>query len=297
MARLDPVSLQLFISVVEEGTIAGGAGREHIATASVSKRISDLEEILRTPLLTRSNKGVKPTPAGVALLALARRVLYEMDQIPVHMQGYASGARGMVRICASTSALTQFLPAEIESFLMEHPHVQVQIEEGVSSVIPKAIAENAADIGIFTLVSPSQDLEILPYHSDQLVLVTPRDHPLANRTAISFSETLDYDYIGLHGGSAISQQLLRAASLENRLIRLRMQITSHDAVCLMVNSGLGIAVLPQAIAAHHAETLDVRIIPLSDHWARRDFKIGVRSFQALPRAVQLMVRHLQKCAR
>ena len=58
---IDPVSLKLFVSIVEEGTIAGAADREHIAASAVSKRVSELEETLRTQLLRRTNKGVGPT--------------------------------------------------------------------------------------------------------------------------------------------------------------------------------------------------------------------------------------------
>jgi DNA-binding transcriptional LysR family regulator len=70
--KLDPLSLRLFVSVVEEGTIAAAAAREHIAAAAVSKRLSELEDQLNTQLLTRSNKGIVVTAAGVALLDMAR---------------------------------------------------------------------------------------------------------------------------------------------------------------------------------------------------------------------------------
>lgn len=293
MPRLNPTSLQLFISVVEEGTIAAAAERDHIATASVSKRISEMETVLRTPLLRRTNKGVEPTAAGVALLALARRALHELDQVSVEMQNYASGARGIVRVFASMSAITQFLPHEIKSFLSTHPNVRVQLEEKLSSVIPKAVAENAADIGIFTSVSHDQKLEILPYQSDRLVLITPSTHPLADRSALSFAETLGYDYVGLHTGSAINLLLLQAASEQERMLNLRIQVTSYDALCLMVSSGLGIGLVPEVIASYHARMLDLRIIPINEAWTHRKFKIGVRSFEALPSAAQLLVRHLR----
>ena len=65
--RLDPVSLQMFVSVVETGTIAGAGEREHLAASAVSKRISELEDLLDTPLLARTNKGVAPTAANVTI--------------------------------------------------------------------------------------------------------------------------------------------------------------------------------------------------------------------------------------
>ncbi|RJG03063.1 LysR family transcriptional regulator [Noviherbaspirillum sedimenti] len=294
MTRLDPTSLQLFIAVLEEGTIAAAAEREHIAAAAVSKRISEIESQLRTQLLNRTNKGIEPTAAGIALLGLARRALHELDDISVQMQEYASGMRGHVRIFANISAITQFLPAEIKSFLAEYPQIQVNLEEKISTAVTKAVAENAADIGIFIMQPHGHQLEVFPYHEDKLVLITPADHPLATRKATSFADTLEYDYVGLHTGSTINLQLQNAASELGRLVRFSIQVTSYDALCLMVGSGLGIGILPEGVARTYTKTLRLRTIPLDEPWTRRELKICVRAFDALPVAAKLLVNHLKR---
>ena len=66
--KLDPVSLRLFVAVMEENTIAGAAAREHIAPSAASRRLSELETALRVELFTRSNKGVEPSAAEYELL-------------------------------------------------------------------------------------------------------------------------------------------------------------------------------------------------------------------------------------
>ena len=297
MLRLDPTSLKLFVRVVEEGTIAAAADREYIAAAAVSKRLREMESALRTPLLIRTNKGVEPTAAGLALLALARRALHELDQIPVQMQSYTSGVRGLVRICASMSAITQFLPADIKSFLGDYPDVQMHLEEKVSNAVTKAVAENSADVGIFTATPHGQQLETFSYHSDRLVLCTPRNHRLAARTELSFIEALDEDIVGMHTGSAIGVQLSLAASLAERSLSLRIQVTSFDALCMMISCGLGVGVLPEAVARRNAEHLGIQIVTLTDAWAHREFKICVRSSESLPVAARLLVKHLQDSAR
>ena len=130
--HLDPLSLKLFVAVVESGSIAGAAERHHIAAAAVSKRMSELEATLRTPLLERTNKGVDATPAGTALLAHAHRLLRDMDEIFVEMRDWSGGVRGQVRVCANISAITQFLPREIAGFLERYPQVQVRLQERIS---------------------------------------------------------------------------------------------------------------------------------------------------------------------
>lgn len=295
MSRLDPTSLRLFISVVQEGSIAKAALREHIAAAAVSKRLGELEAILGTPLLDRTNKGVEATPAGLALLALARQVLHDLDEIQVQMQSYARGVRGLIRVFASMSAVTQFLPYDIRSFLAAHPDVQVQLEEKMSCNVTKAVAENAADIGIFTSAPHDPHLEVFPYRSDRLVVIAPQNHPLVQHDEISFAQTLDFPFVGLHSDSAINLRILATAREQNRQPNIRIHVTSFDALCLMVDAGLGIAILPQAVAARHCRTLGLRYIALSEAWADRQFRICCRPPAALPVAAQLLVRHLQGC--
>ena len=198
---LDPASLPLFIAVIEEGTIAAAAAREYVVATSVSKRISKLEATLQTQLVSRTNRGLIPTAAGIALLNLGRRVLLDLEEIYSQMDRYSSGTQGHVRICANIAAITQFLPAELKCFLPEHP--QGQSTGGkISMGVAKAVAEIAAHIGIFTMGTPhGHSLETFPYRSDRVVVVTPIEHPLAGKRAVSFEETLDFEYVGLNSGS------------------------------------------------------------------------------------------------
>ncbi|HYD61958.1 MAG TPA: LysR family transcriptional regulator [Noviherbaspirillum sp.] len=294
MSKLDPTSLRLFVRIVEEGSIAAVASREHIAASAISRRISELEYALKTQLLARTNKGVEATAAGITLANLARGVLHEMDEIHAQMLEYASGVRGHVRVMANISAIIQFLPNEILAFRRDHPHVQVHLQESISAAITKAVYENAADIGIYTVMPHGQDLETFPYHVDELVLIAPEGHPLASRRTVSFRDTLDHEYVGLHTGSAINMQLLRAAAEMDMTIRMAMQVTSYDALCVMVEAGLGIGILPREVARRFAKGVGIRVIKLDEPWARRQLKICVRSFNALPGAAQLLVNHLKQ---
>lgn len=292
--RLDPTPLKLFISVVELGTIAAAAEQEHIAAAAVSKRVSELEENLGIRLLTRTNKGIQPTPAGFALSTMARRALHELDEVAVRMREYASGLRGFVRVFANISAITQFLPKDIKDFLGEYPNVQVDLEEKITPAIIKAVAENAADVGIFSGTVPDHDVEILPYREDMLALVVPAGHPLQAKPGFRFVDALEYDFIGLHRGSAINRILSHAASGAKRNVKLKVQVTGFDALCFMVDSGLGVGVLPLDLAQRYSVMFNIRIIPLTEPWARRQIQICVRAFDALPTAAKLFVDHLSR---
>ena len=294
--RIDPTSLRLFIAIVEEGSIAAAAEREHLAAAAVSKRITQLEQVLRTQLLSRTHKGVEPTAAGVALLNLARRAVSYLDDLHVQMLEYAGGARGLVRVFANISAITQFLPADLASFMHAYPQINVQLEERNSAVSVKAVAENAADVGIYTAFAHGEPVESLEYEVDRLAVIARNDHPLAKRKRVRFADTLEWEFVGMRTGSSINSQLRKIATELNRPVRLKIQVTGYDALCLMVSAGLGIAIAPQKLTHLFASGLNLTEIMLDEPWAQRQLSVCVRSLDALPAATNLFVQHLQASA-
>lgn len=285
----DPKSLRLFVSVLKHGTIAAAAEYEHTAAAAVSRRISDLETQLGVALIVRSNKGVSPTPAGQALLNMSHRVLHDLDSIQTQMHDYARGLKGNIRIFANISAMHQFMPKELSTFLADNPLVQIDLEEHVSTAIAQAVADSSADVGVLVVDTPIEGVEYLPYQEDDLVVIVPESHPLAEERHVSFADTLDYDYVGLPPGSQMNLQLMRAAREQGRTWRYRFRVSSYDSLCLMVESGLGVGVLPRCIAAYYARTLDIRLLGLDEPWSHRQLHVCIRAYDALSPAARLLV--------
>lgn len=290
--KLDPISLRLFVAVMEESTIARAAAREHIAPSAASRRLAELEQQLRVELFTRSNRGSQPTDAAYALLQLARGVLNELDGIATQMRDYGSGLRGQVRVVANISAITQFLPDELQRFMAQHPQVHVRLEEQISTAIAQTVAENAADVGILNEGSYGDKVRLLPYREDELVLVVPAGHALARRKNVRLAEALPYDMVATHPGSAIHNQLVRAAAEAGAPLKLRMQVTAYDALCLMVAAGLGLGVMPRGSAQIYREALAIRLVALDEPWARRRLMLCLRADETPTGVARLLVDHL-----
>lgn len=289
--KLDPVSLRLFVSVVEEGTIAAAAKREHIAAAAVSKRLSELEDLLDSRLLNRTNKGITPTDAGMSLLFMARSALNNLNDIVVQMRDYSNGTRGSVQVLANISAITQFLPGLLKSFMALYPLINVVIEEQQSLAITKAVAENRAEVGIFTRLPHGADIEVFPFRRDRLVLIVPAGHPLAARQSVRFSETLDHPYVALRSGTHLNFQLIKAANDVGRSLRIRLEVASYDALFLMVQAGIGMGIMPEGSAGiYHLN--GAKIIRIEDEWASRELSVCVRSRAGLSAAGELFLQHL-----
>lgn len=288
--------LELFVAAAETGSIAKAADRCHTVASAVSKRLSDLEDTFKASLFIRGSKGVTLTPAGHALLVRARGVLSQASQLEDEMREFSAGIRGRVRVFANISAIVEFLPTVLAEFLARHKEIHVHLEEHVSSVIAQAVTEGIADLGIVSDVSSFEGLQLLPFRRDELVLVMPPQHPLArgNSKSLKFSKVLEYDFIGLHGNSALHYLLLREAAEIGRPLKLRIQVTSFDAVCAMAAAGLGVGIVPRAAATPYTQSLGLVSVLLKEEWARRQLYVCIRSKQSLSAAARQFVTHLTK---
>jgi DNA-binding transcriptional LysR family regulator len=290
--RLDLVSLSLFHLVVRTGSISKGAELARLAVGAASKRISDLEAAVGTELFERHSRGVTLTVAGHALHRHAQRILNDVDQLAADLSDYASGVLGVVRLWVNTSAVTQFLPRELASFVAANPGIRIELEEQNSSEIVLAVLDGRADVGIFADRTPSLGLHLVNYRTDQLVLVVPRGHPLARRRSVRFEEATEYDFVSLSGGTSLAQRLHTATEALGRRLRLRIQVRSFDAMCQMVAAGMGVAVLPREAIQPHLRSMNLREIALEDAWAERRLLIGLRDANAVPRHVRTLIDHL-----
>ena len=124
------------------------------------------------------------------------------------------------------------------------------------------------------------------------MLVVPQSHALSARSALDFEEALSEDIVGLHAGSSISLALQQAAARAGQPLRQRIQVTSLDAMCRMIDQGLWVGVLP-----HRAYQLlhglgRLAAVPLNNAWAQRELRLVARDFASLPPTATLLVEHL-----
>ncbi|HEY2254079.1 MAG TPA: LysR substrate-binding domain-containing protein [Variovorax sp.] len=289
----DLKSLRLFVAIAEHGSISEGSKRCHIALAAASKRISDLEARARLPLLVRHARGVTLTSAGHGLLLHARTVLAAMDRLSAELDDFQNGVAGVVSITANASAIAQFLPTQIGSFLRLHPVLKIDLQERASTEVVKAVLGGLADIGVIEGNTPAEGLECLPYRNDELAVVVARDHPLARRKRIGVQELLRQEHIVVREGTALHRLLLAAAQEAQLPLKVRMQVGSFDMVCRMAEQGIGIGVLPYAAILPQLQVLRLRCLRLDAPWALRRHLLCVRREHSLTVAARSVLDHLR----
>jgi len=293
---IDPVSLQHFVAVCEEGSIARAAEREALVASALSKRIAALETEVGVPLLLRRRRGVELTPAGQALLSRAREVLGALDSLRAELGAFGEGVQGSARVLASPSVLAEQLPLDIAAFLGQHPSIRIGLDERMSPDIVRGVREGSADLGVLWDLIDLSGLQVLPYRSDRLCVALSPDHPLARRPSLGYADILDQSSINVSPGGQLDQLLRRHAALLGRLPSYRMQVSSIDAAARLVVAGLGLAILPFEVATPHAGAGRLALVPLAEPWAVRRFVVVTRPTPLLSAAARLLAEGLHQMA-
>jgi DNA-binding transcriptional LysR family regulator len=291
--RLDLQSLRLFVVVAKLRSIAAAAEKEFIAASAVSKRIADLELMLDTKLFYRMRRGVELTPAGFALLHHATSILQSVEQLGMELTEYSQGVRGHVRVLANISAITQFLPDDLGTFVQQYPEIKIDLKEDSTPHIIKCVASGLADVGIIAPSQTPKDVKSEPYRSDALALIVPHGHPLAKRRTVRFVEALDFDFVGLHQDSGWQLYLGEVARDVEKPIRFRIRVPSFDAVFGMVKANLGVSVVPLGTLKEAARAMGLHVIELDETWSHRTLRMCYRDLDTLPITARILVDHLR----
>lgn len=285
-------SLALFVRAAELRSLTKAAEASHIGLAAASRRIALLEHRFKAALFQRSPKGVDLTPAGTSLLVHAKALLMQVNQMQADMNDHASGRVGALRVLANTSAMTEFLPEDLATFARMNPGVRLVVEERWSEEIIKAVLSSEADIGIIVEGGIVEGLELVPYRTDLLAAVMPKDHELARIEHMRFADVVDHDIIALESGSSMMRLLAERAIVAEKTLQLRVQVRSFEAVCRMVQSGLGVGILPSQAVRAVAKGMGLHVRDLQEDWAERRMFICFRADRALKGSVSSLVRHL-----
>ena len=280
LAKFDLVSVRLAVDCAQTGSLTAAARASNLALAAASRRLRELESALGDALFERHARGLLPTPAGRLFVRHGLSLLQTMEQIAGDLSDLRQGVARHIRLCASSAAISQFLPPLLAKYAALQPQVRVDLEEQVSQAVVTTLLEARTDVAIFVEGPDTAGLSTRLFRSDELVLVMPARHRLAgSKKPLAFADTLDEEWISITTGAAVLQKQREAALAAGRPFKLRTQLRSFDAVCHMVASGLGITILPKGACMPLLTGMKLAWRPLTDSWAQRRILLATASGQ------------------
>ncbi|GLH32997.1 transcriptional regulator [Pseudomonas sp. BR1R-5] len=290
--HFDLADLRLFIHIGESPSLTQGARRAFLSPAAASARVKALEAQLDTRLLYRDSRGVELTPAGQKLLMHARLIMRQVDYLKAEFAQFGTDSAGHIRIFANTTAVTEFLPEVLAGFLAKRPGVTVDLQERLSRDIVRGVLDGSSDMGIIAGPVEASGLQVLHFSTDRLVLIVPAGHELAASRQVTLKQTLAFQHIGLHDGSTLLSFLRDHVERMGLNLSLRIQLSSFEAICRLVEAGVGIGIIPESAAVRHSQTMNLVTIELDEAWAVRERSILVRELDALPGTVRALIATL-----
>ena len=287
--RFDLVSLRLFVAVLDAGSLTAGAERFGISLAAASRRIAELEHHCGKPLLQRSQRGVTATAEGQAVHRHAIEVVANLERLALAMDDIHAGAVGHLRLWANPSAFGGFLPAVLASYAARHPDVKIDLTDAMSEESVRAVTSGIAELAVIGENTPRDALEAFVCDIDELVLVTPAGHALAQTSPAAFERVLDYDFVTLGRTASLTRRISAAAEATGRSLRIRVRARSFDATLRMVAAGLGLAILPRSGTSMYASALGLQVTPLQGLDLQRRLLLAMRSRAVLSPAASKLV--------
>lgn len=232
------------IKTVEYGSFTKAAAILNYSQSGISRMINDLEQEWGVALLERSRSGVRLTSDGVKLLPYAQKVCQDYDKLQAQVDEISGLEAGLIRIGTFSSVATHWLPKIIKKFQADYPHIDYELLLGDYTEIETWIAEGRVDCGFLKLPT-RPEFETIFLEQDPLLVVLPQKHPLAKLPKVPVQELLNYPFMLLDKGAQSEVGEL----LEQCGLHPQVHFTTWDdyAIMSMVESGLGIAILPQLI--------------------------------------------------
>lgn len=233
-----------FIKTVEHGSFTKAADALSYSQSGISRMINDLEKEWKVSLLERSRSGVRLTSDGLKLLPFAIKVCDEYKKLQIQVDELNGLQSGLIRIGTFSSVATHWLPNIIREFQKNYPNIDYEMLLGDYTEIETWILEGRVDFGFLRLPT-HPELETIFLEQDKLLAILPENHPLAHCERFPVTALCDDPFMLLEKGSKaeISEIFDRCGLTPN----VRFTTWDDYAVMSMVESGLGISILPQLI--------------------------------------------------
>ncbi|KAF5087908.1 HTH-type transcriptional regulator GltC [Acetobacterium wieringae] len=233
-----------FIRTVEYGSFTKAAEILHYSQSGISRMINDLEKEWRVSLLERSRAGVRLTSDGQQLLPYAKSVCDEYWKLQTKIEAINGLESGLIRIGTFSSVATHWLPNIIKAFQKDYPNIDYELLLGDYTEIEEWILDGRVDCGFLRLPT-HPELETIFLEQDQLMVILPETHPLVECERFPVTALCNDPFMLLEkGAKAEVTEIFERCGLSPKV---RFTTWDDYAIMSMVESGLGISILPELI--------------------------------------------------
>jgi LysR family transcriptional regulator, transcriptional activator of the cysJI operon len=291
---MDARRLEAFQAVARHRSFTRAALELHLSQSAVSQQIAALETELGGPLFDRSQRRVRLTPAGAALLDRVDAILAGLAQARRAVAAARGAVEGDLRVSASRTVGTYLLPRPLAAIGRRHPGLRLRVTISNSERVVAALLAGAADVAFVEDEVEHAGITVEPLLEDELVVVAPAGHRLAAAPEVALADLAAEPLILREPGSGtrrVAEQHLRAAGLAPEELRVAAELSEIEAIKASVEAGLGVSILSRATLAKELALGTLVARPVAGLSIRRRMAaVTLTGAIALPAARELIAR-------
>ena len=262
--------LKVFESVARRLNYTRASEELHLTQPAVSMQVKQLEEQLALSLFEQLGKRIHLTEAGLEVLAYARTILQQLDELEAVLNRMKGMQGGRLRISVATTA-NYFIPTLLGTFSRRYPDVTISLDVTNRETLLRQLAENTVDLVIMGQPPAELDAEAQVFMENPLVIVAPPDHPLVRSKKIPLKRLQDEVFLVREPGSGTRIAMERFFTQQAMRFKTGMEVGSNEAIKQSVQAGLGLGLLSrdtveQELSLKRLVILDVAEFPIMRHW-------------------------------
>lgn len=283
--KINLTDLQAFVGVAELGSFRAAAESVHLSQPALSRRVEKLEEALGVRLFDRTTRRVSMTAVGRDFSRKARALLDELEGALLAIRDVAATQSGEVTVACVPSAVYYYLPDFIRRYHEKNPRIRVRIIDEAANTVLASVIRGEADFGVNFIGTQEPELDFQPLMQERFVAACRRDHPLARKKRVSWTELGAYDYMTVSKSSG--NRLLLDLALAEVAGRPKWfyEVRHVETLLGLVEAGLGVAAVPQLALPGSADSVLVGV-PLVEPVVTRTLGLISRRGRSLPPAAQ-----------
>jgi DNA-binding transcriptional LysR family regulator len=286
---MDLRQLEILRAIAESGSFTAAGERLHVSQSAISRQVLLLEEEFNEPLFLRFGRRVQITPTGEKLLQLSHRVFADIRETTGDILDRKKQLSGVLRLVGGMTVCLYVFPTLLQEYRQHHPDVDIKVITGGTPRLVRKLRSGAADLGLLTLPIDSPSLLTVPAIQEDLLIVMPATHHLADQRVIAPSALLRQPFILFETGSntrRVIDQFFGRADIQPRIVA---ETENVEIIKSMVASGLGISIVPFQAVAQEITGGTLRVAQIEgERLVRETGWVYLRS-ERVPRMVREMI--------
>ncbi|WP_336780632.1 selenium metabolism-associated LysR family transcriptional regulator [Paenibacillus illinoisensis] len=289
--------LHIFYTVAEKGSFSAAAQALHMTQPAVTMQIQSLEDYFGTKLLHRSTKKIELSEAGRTLLPHAKRSVELVRQTDEAMSAFTQMLQGRLQLGASLTIGEYVLPRMLGPFARQYPDISIVMKVMNTTQIMDDILKHQLNFGLIEAPIHHPDMIVEPVMQDELKLIVPAGHALADRGEVELEEVMVYPFVLREKGSGTRQVMedqLQKKNIDPQDMNVVMELGSTGAVKSAVEAGVGITMLSPSSVQHELALGLVHIVEIRGLAFKRQFYAIHLKSSLLPLSAVAFLNYLRQ---